>query len=259
MKILIIEDEQSNADRLCRLLRDIPTINTEVLAVASSNAEARDFFTSGGTMPEVILADIQLGDGLSFESLKEAPAHIPVIFTTAYDQYAINAFRYNGIAYLLKPIDPDELLDALGSIEERKVSASQSHPSDTDQLQQLLATLRDGGIRYRERFLIAFRDELRVVPISNVSHIALIEGDTYLFTTDGKQHPLSQTLEELESELNPNRFMRVNRQYIVSVDAVESLVANFLGKMRLKLRCYKDADIIVSRAKVPMVKKWLDS
>lgn len=260
MKILIIEDEQNNADRLCRILSKMDTISPTVLAVVTSNAETRCFFQSGNAMPDVILADIQLGDGRSFESLRFAPAHIPVIFTTAYDQYAIDAFRYNGIAYLLKPIDPEELSEALLRIKDRQSAGSQtSHPSDTDQLQQLIESLRDGGIRYRERFLVAYRDELRVIPVREVSHIALIDGNTALFTTEGKQYSLPQTLEELEVELNPKDFMRVTRQHIVNVNAVDSLVQNFLGKMRLRLRNYKDEDIIISRAKVPVVKRWLTS
>lgn len=254
MKILIIEDERSNADRLVRLLGNITVLTAEVVGVANSNREAMAMLQSDAFMPDVILADIQLGDGLSFESLQTAPPNIPVIFTTAYEQYAIQAFGYNGIAYLLKPIDPQELTEALQQVAER-----QPRPTDTDQLRELLTALRQNGIRYRERFLIPFRDELKVVSVREVSHIALVEGGVYLFTNTGKMHPLGYTLEEMEAQLDPQRFMRVNRQYIVNVDSVQSLVSHFLGKMQLHIRGYADTEVIISRAKVPMVKKWLDS
>lgn len=261
MKILIIEDERSNADRLCRMLDAMQEVETQVLGVVRSNSEAREWFAEGLHLPDLILADIQLGDGLSFEALKDAPAGIPVIFTTAYDQYAINAFSYNGIAYLLKPFDQEELTEAFQRVKQQGTDAETdvtSHFSDTQHLQTILNALRDGGVRYRERFLISFRDEMKVINANEVSHIGLVEGTTYLYTLCGKQYCLTQTLEELESQLNPERFMRVTRQYIVNVDAVDSLVAHFLGKMKLRLRYYKDTDIIISRAKVPIVKKWLD-
>lgn len=253
MKILIIEDERSNADRLVRLLGNITTPSNEVIGVANSNREAMAMLQSDAFAPDVILADIQLGDGLSFEALQTAPPNIPVVFTTAYDQYAIQAFGYNGIAYLLKPIDPEELAEALQQVAER-----QHRPTDTDQLRELLTALRQNGIRYRERFLIPFRDELKVVSVREVSHIALVEGGVYLFTNTCKMHPLGYTLEEMEAQLDPQRFMRVNRQYIVNVDSVQSLVSHFLGKMKLYIRGYADTEVIISRAKVPVVKKWLD-
>lgn len=261
MRILIVEDERSSADRLCRLLTEIEEVETEVIGVAQSNAEAAAWFSGTDMHADLILADIQLGDGLSFEALSKAPSSIPVIFTTAYDQYAINAFRFNGIAYLLKPIDREELADALLNVEARLKDAAASlsdRLSDTDQLQAILSALCQRGMRYRERFLINFRDEMKVIPVSEISHIGLIEGSAYLYTLSGKQYCLTQTLEELDSQLNPEKFMRVTRQYIVNVDAVDSLVAHFLGKMHLRLRCYQDTDIIISRAKVPLVKKWLD-
>lgn len=260
MNIMIIEDEQPSSLRLSRFLNEISEIESNIVTVASSNEEAIEWFNANHPAPHLIISDIRLGDGLSFRALQIAPPHVPVIFTTAYDEYAINAFRYNGIAYLMKPIDKEELRQAVLKIQSQ-ISDSQSpisSPSTTDQLYALLSNLSEGGMHYRERFLISFRDELKVIPVSLVSHIGLVEGDIFLYTTTGKQYFLSQTLEELESQLDPKRFARVNRQYIVSVDAVDSMVANFLGKMRLRIQGYPDTNIIVSRAKVPLIKKWLD-
>ena len=254
MRILIIEDEQSNADRLKRMLEG----EHEIVGVCASNAEVKAFFGDAShTDVDLILSDIQLGDGLSFESLKTVPTAIPVIFTTAYDHYAVQAFQFNSIDYLLKPIDGEELHAAL-----EKVHGSQfiGHSSTTDAISQILASVKSQTIRYRERFLIPHRaDEYLIVPASDVSHITIRDGVVRLCTLQGNTHPLAMTLEEAESQLDPQRFMRVNRQFIVSATAVSKLSTYFLGKMRIHVTAFPDTEIIVSKDKVATVKRWLDS
>ena len=277
MKILIIEDEQSSADRLRRMLEGEPMEQREqsdacissaesrqrktegqheIVGVCASNAEVRAFFADGQHVEvNLILSDIQLGDGLSFESLKTAPSAIPVIFTTAFDHYAVQAFQFNSIDYLLKPIDSEELHAALA-----KVKPVINSPSTTDAIAQLLASVKCQTIRYRERFLIPHRaDEYLIVPVSDVSHITIRDGVVRLFTLDGKSHALNMTLEEAESQLDPQRFMRVNRQFIVSATAVSKLSTYFLGKMRIHVAAFPTVEIIVSKDKVATVKRWLDS
>lgn len=197
MRILIIEDEQSNANRLRRMLEG----EHEIAGVCASNAEVRAYFADGAHADiDLILSDIQLGDGLSFESLKAVPTSIPVIFTTAYDQYAVQAFQFNSLDYLLKPIDNEELQAALAKVKPF---------SSTDAIAQLLASVKSQTIRYRERFLIPHRaDEYLIVPVSDVSHITIRDGVVRLFTLDGKSHALNMTLEEAESQLDPQCFMR---------------------------------------------------
>jgi two-component system LytT family response regulator len=252
MKILIIEDEQSSADRLRRMLED----EHEIVGVCNSNDEVSAFFADGGHADvELILSDIQLGDGLSFESLKMVPTSIPVIFTTAFDHYAVQAFRFNSIDYLLKPVDEEELHTALA-----KVKPIVNSPSTTDAIAQLLASVKSQTIRYRERFLIPYRaDEYLIVPVSDVSHITIRDGVVRLCTLQGKSHVLNMTLEEAESQLDPMRFMRVNRQFIVSAAAVSKVSTYFLGKMRIHVAAFPDTNIIVSKDKVATVKRWLDS
>jgi len=248
MRILIIEDEQSSADRLRRMLEG----EHEIVGVCASNAEVKAFFAEDTHADlDLILSDIQLGDGLSFESLKTVPTAIPVIFTTAYDQYAVQAFQFNSLDYLLKPIDSEELLAALAKVKP---------VSTTDAIAQLLASVKSQTIRYRERFLIPHRaDEYLVVPVSDVSHITIRDGVVRLCTLDGKTHALNMTLEEAESQLDPQRFMRVNRQFIVSAAAVSKLSTYFLGKMRIHVTAFPDVEIIISKDKVATVKRWLDS
>ena len=252
MRILIIEDEQSSADRLKRMLEG----EHEIVGVCASNAEVKDFFGDESHADvDLILSDIQLGDGLSFESLKTVPTAIPVIFTTAFDQYAVQAFQFNSLDYLLKPIDSEELQAALA-----KVKPMVNSPSTTDAIVQLLASVKSQTIRYRERFLIPHRaDEYLIVPVSDVSHITIRDGVVRLCTLDGKTHTLNMTLEEAESQLDPQRFIRVNRQFIVSAAAVSKLSTYFLGKMRIHVAAFPDIEIIVSKDKVATVKRWLDS
>ena len=247
MRILIIEDEQSNADRLQRMLEG----EHEIVGVCTSNAEVKAFFAHDDHADvNLILSDIQLGDGLSFESLKTVPTAIPVIFTTAYDQYAVQAFQFNSLDYLLKPIDSEELHAALAKV----------NISTTDAIAQLLASVKSQNIRYRERFLIPHRaDEYLIIPVNDVSHITIRDGVIRLCTLDGKTHALNMTLEEAESQLDPQRFMRVNRQFIVSAKAVSKLSNYFLGKMRVHIAAFPDVEIIVSKDKVSTVKRWLDS
>lgn len=257
MRILIIEDEQSSADRLRRMLES----EHKIVGVCASNAEVREFFADEVDV-DLILSDIQLGDGLSFESLKSVPEAIPVIFTTAYDHYAVQAFRFNSIDYLLKPIDSEELHAAL-----EKVNKSLTpHPTpltsitSTNTIAQLLESVKSQTIRYRERFLIPHRaDEFLIIPVSDVSHITIRDGVVRLCTLAGRHHSLNMTLEEIENQLDPQRFMRVNRQFIISAADVQKLSTYFLGKMRIHMTAAPDEEIIVSKEKVATVKRWLDS
>ena len=259
MKILIIEDELSSADRLQRMLEG----EHQIVDVCASNAEVKAFFSDERhAQVDLILSDIQLGDGLSFESLKTVPTAIPVIFTTAYDHYAVQAFRFNSIDYLLKPIDSEELHAALEKV--KPIVNSQlsivNSVSTTDAIAQLLESVKNQSIRYRERFLIPHRaDEFLIIPVSNVSHITIRDGVVRLCTLEGKYHTLNMTLEEVESQLDPQRFMRVNRQFIISATAVQKLSTYFLGKMRIHMNAAPDEEIIVSKDKVATVKRWLDS
>jgi len=182
--------------------------------------------------------------------LRTVPKAIPLIFTTAYDHYAVQAFRYNSIDYLLKPIDEEELQTALAKV----------RLTTTDAIAQLLKSVKNQTIRYRERFLIPHHaDEYLIIPVNEVSHIVIREGVVRLCTLSGKSYVLNMTLEEAESQLDPQRFMRVNRQYIVSAPAVLKLSSFFLGKMRIHMIAFPEEEIIVSKDKVSFVKRWLDS
>lgn len=173
MKILILEDEQRNAMRLIRLLNDIDT--TFIIEGPLTNIkEAVDFFQSGKTT-DLILADIRLTDGLSFEALKYAPATVPIIFTTAYDEYAVQAFKFNSFDYLLKPLDADELEAAI----DKATKAGKNYADEN--LRQLFDSLQKNQFRYRERFLLPYRDGYKTVRVSDINHISKPKTRRYTF------------------------------------------------------------------------------
>lgn len=202
--ILILEDEQRNANRLVRLLKEIvpearidgPLVTIEAAAEFLRKAPASD----------LILADIRLSDGFSFEALKEAPPAVPIIFTTAYDEYAVQAFKYNSFDYLLKPIDADELAAAI-----EKVGRSGRNTSD-EPLRQLFEALQQGGCRYRERFLLPYRDGYKTVSVREINHIFTENKIVRLHLDDGTSESVSVSMDELERQLDPTRFFRANRQ-----------------------------------------------
>lgn len=265
MNILIIEDERSSADRLKRLVESIGP--HRVVATLASNAETKAFFSKKqkSSHPQtndihLILSDIQLGDGLSFDSLASIPQTIPVIFITAFDNYAVQAFKFNSIDYLLKPIERSELESAIARLDPSVSTTS----AVTQLLNSVKDVIRDGCVspqlRYRERFLIpVFADEYMILPVSEVSHIAISEGIIRVYTMSGKGHPVNMTLEEIEGQLNPRRFMRVNRQFIVNAAAVSKLSTPLSGKLRIHLQHYPDIQLIVGKDKVSSVKHWLDA
>ena len=250
MKILILEDEQSNAMRLIRLLNDIDTtFVTE--GPLTSTKEAVDFFQSGKTI-DLILADIRLTDGLSFEALKYAPATVPIIFTTAYDEYAVQAFKFNSFDYLLKPLDADELEAAI----DKATQAGKNYTNEN--LLQLFDSLQKNQFRYRERFLLPYRDGYKSVRVSDINHIETENKTVYLRLNNGTSEVVNLSMDELEQQLNPNYFFRANRQYIINVEYILFIGNYFGGKLIVRLKGYSDTKITVSKEKAQRLKEWID-
>lgn len=250
MNILIIEDEKRNYNRLKRLLEEIDyTLHIEgpLTSVAETVKYLRQM-----PAPDLILADIRLGDGLSFEALGSVPLYSPVVFTTAYDEYAIRAFKYNGIDYLLKPIDGEELAAAI-----RKASEWQRTATD-DNLRLLLEQMQRSQFRYRERFLLPYRDGYKSVLVRDVNYIYSENKVTRLKLTDGTSEVVPLSMDALEAQLDPDRFFRANRQYILCVDSVQYVGNYFNAKLMVRLKGYPDAEVVVSREKAAAFKAWMD-
>lgn len=250
MKILILEDEQRNAMRLIRLLNDIDT--TFIIEGPLTNIkEAVDFFQSGKTT-DLILADIRLTDGLSFKALKYAPATVPIIFTTAYDEYAVQAFKFNSFDYLLKPLDADELEAAI----DKATKAGKNYADEN--LRQLFDSLQKNQFRYRERFLLPYRDGYKTVRVSDINHIETENKTVYLRLNNGTSEVVNMSMDELEQQLNPDCFFRANRQYIINIEYVLFLSNYFGGKLIVRLKGYPNTKITVSKEKAQRLKEWID-
>ncbi len=251
MNILIIEDERRNFNRLKRLLEKIDATFC-VEGPLTSIIESVEWLQSHPA-PNLILADIRLSDGLSFDALRQTAVASPVIFTTAYDEYAIQAFKFNSFDYLLKPIKSEELSSAID-----KVCRQCSPATGGEDLRQLLEYMRQNHYRYRERFLLSYRDGYVSVSVKDISHIALDERSTRLYMNNGTTETVRYSLDELEKQLNPDEFFRANRQYLIRRDSILSVNNWFNSKLKVHLKKYCDADIIVSRERAAALKEWLD-
>lgn len=248
-KILILEDEKLNAERIKRLLLEIRP-DVEIVGILGSVTKAADWL-SANECPDLILMDVQLADGLSFEVFNRVDVRCPVLFTTAYDEYAVKAFKYNSVDYLLKPIDQDELEAALVKFENSLQPPSSLSPS----IEDLLAMMQPK--EYRTRFLLPYRDAYRKINVEDIAFFYSHLNISYAIFFNGEKAVVPQTLETLEQELEPKNFFRVNRQYIVQVNAVEQVHNFFNGKLKLKIKNAGE-DVIVSRTKAPLFKLWMD-
>jgi DNA-binding LytR/AlgR family response regulator len=256
MKALIIEDE----DIIARVLQDkIKNVATDVtiLDVLPSLKTARKWFLHNAE-PDLIFMDIQLSDGLSFDLFNQYTLTCPIVFTTAYDEYAIRAFKVNGVDYLLKPINEEELKAAIDKCR-AIVDNKKPFPTDIHQLVQSLTNPQKTQPQYKEKFIVNVRNQW--MPI-NVRDIACFtkEAINYLYLFNGEKFMLDFTsLDEVEELLDSKKFYRANRQYIINIEAIKSVKPTEDGKVivRLKEPLHK-MDIDMSRLKAPSFKKWVD-
>lgn len=245
--ILIIEDEKLNADRLIRLIRSIRP-NASVIGVMDSITDSVEWF-NGHPQPDLVLMDVRLSDGLSFEIFEQTTVSCPIIFTTAYDEYALKAFKYNSIDYLLKPVAEEELQAAFQKLEEMPVK----HPPAIEGLLNYLQPKE-----FRTRFLLPFRDGYKTVLVSEIVFFYSEMKITHAKLYNGTTEILPQTMEELELQLNPKQFFRANRQFIIHIDGVSQVQNYFNGKLKVEMKGNGDTEIVVSRDKANLLKSWMD-
>ena len=251
MKILIIEDEKHNASRLQRLLTEISS-EFEILGVLETVRESVSWLEKRAA-PDVILMDIRLSDGLSFDIFDKVDVASPVIFTTSYDEYAVRAFKVNSIDYLLKPIEKEELEAALEKVD---IEKKKSLPSM--ELEQLLHLFSEKSPVFRKRFLLPRANGYKTLTVGEIGYIFTEQKITNLVTCDGNSEMLGQTMDELEDELDPDTFFRANRQFIIHIDNVGMIQNDINGKLKVVLKNDHTVKIIVSREKATLLKKWLD-
>lgn len=246
MNALIIEDERSAVNRLRRLLQQVdPSIR--VLADMGTVVETVEWFAHGG-VPDVAFMDVHLADGESFEIFKRVEVPCPVIFTTAYDAHALNAFRVNAVDYLLKPLVPDDLKAALERLAKWGAVRDASG---------LSARGADAPVAPIRRFLIRYGEHIRVVEPDGIAYFHSLEKNTFLRTREGKDLPMDESLDRLEKQLDHSKFFRLNRQVIAHIDSIKDLLAYSKSRVKVQLQPPYDADAVVSSERTPLFKKWL--
>jgi two-component system LytT family response regulator len=266
MKAVILEDENIAAQSLKRQLVEIdPTI--EVLQVLQSVEEAVDWFQANDE-PDIAFMDIHLADGSVFHLFDTVTVHCPIIFTTAYNQYALEAFKVNSIDYLLKPIDKEDLKHALDKYSDLREKIKQDVEGETrsdaegsaaipkEVLQNVISMLQHGERQYKSYFLIPSGDKLVPLATQDIACIYIDNKISVAVTYDGKSHSIDKPLDYLMQDLDPQIFFRANRQYIVSHKAVKDIAFWFGSKLQLRLTVSTPDRIIISKAKVSEFKEW---
>tara|TARA_R110002049_G_scaffold186379_4_gene354687 strand:- start:1062 stop:1817 length:756 start_codon:yes stop_codon:yes gene_type:complete len=251
MNVLIIEDEKPSARRLQRMLN---TLNMRAETMLHSVEESIAWFQNN-EHPGLIFLDIQLSDGLSFEIFETIDIKSAVIFTTAYDEYALQAFKLNSIDYLLKPIDGDELATAVKKYQER-APQKQAVTLDFNDIKKLLVNPIDR--EYKKRFSVKVGQHLKLINIDDIECFYSENKGTYLHTNEGRNYLLDTTLEHLENELEPQTFFRINRKFFVNINAIKDMVSYTNSRLQIKLNSFKEQDVIVARERVKDFKGWLE-
>ncbi len=248
MKILLIEDEQAAVRRLQKLLVEIDPLN-EVVGALSSIESAVEWLEAHPA-PDVILMDIHLADGSSFDIFDKVPVTAPVIFATAFDEYALKAFKVNAIDYLLKPIKKIDLEQALSRI-------SKGAAKDTlgDDFIQKLANA--GLVKKNKRILVKMGQAIKLIELENVAYFYSRDKISFAVLPGNKRYPLDQSLDQLEQMVDPVHFFRINRQFMVKMEAIDEMIAYSKSRVKLKLNPPTEEDAIVSKERSPDFKKWL--
>lgn len=250
MKVIIIEDEKPAARRLQRMLNEL---DIEPSAMLHSVEESVNWFHNNDH-PDLIFLDIQLSDGLSFEIFEEVDVKSAIIFTTAFDEYALKAFKLNSVDYLLKPIDIDELAVAVTKFKELFRSSSLS-PMDIESIKTIF---KPPGVKYKKRFTVKIGQHLKMIASQQISCFYSENKATNLHTIDNRSYLLEESLDQLESKLDPDIFFRVSRKYFVNINTIKDIISYSNSRLKLIMDGYTDAEIIVSRERVRDFKDWLD-
>jgi two-component system response regulator LytT len=250
MKVLIIEDELPNAKRLQKLLAETDP-GIEVSAVLESITESVDWFRKN-IHPDLAFMDVRLADGLSFDIFSRITVQCPVIFTTAYDEYALRAFKVNSIDYLLRPVNRDELRASLEKFRQMR------QPVNNNTMNEVIAVLRQQQKSYRTRFLLPLKESWQTLMVADVAYFYSEFKITWAVLNNKQKQLLPYTLEELEDQLDPDIFFRANRQYLISSSCIAGIHNYFNGKLKVMVQPPVTDHVVISREKAPGFKKWLD-
>lgn len=254
MKVLIIEDESPAAEKLERYLHKFdPSI--EIMGVLDSAAAAVERLKSGDK-PDLIFMDIQLRDGLSFQIFQQVSVRTPVIFTTAFNEFALDAFKVNSIDYLLKPITFTALSASM-----QKLGTMKAALNNDDQEKRVNAVFSNPDLKtkdYKTRFMVKFGEHIRSITTDQIVVLFADGRDVYLVTQQNRKFIIDYTLEALEDVLDPQQFFRPNRTFIININAIKEVLVYSNSRLKVLLTQEFDKEIIVSREKVGEFKEWFD-
>lgn len=246
MKVVIVEDERLASKRLEHLLKKLDP-GIEVLQILESVDDAVNWF-SQNTKPDLIFMDIQLDDGISFEIFDAVKIDAPVIFTTAYNEYAIRAFKVNSVDYLLKPIEQEALEMAIQKF--KKLFAE--HYDFEEKIAKVFGQI---STKYKSRFFVKIGIRYQSIPVENICCFFVEERCTFLRTKQDKTYDLDYSLEHLQNMVDPNQYFRINRNYLVNINCIDEIISYSTNRLKLKLG---KTELIVSREKVAEFKQWMD-
>ena len=253
MRVLIIEDEALAAEKLTNTLLSVAA-DAQVLAVLNSVDSAIDWLQNNEE-PDVILSDIHLADGICFNIYAQVKLSCPIIFTTAYEKYAIQAFEVNSIDYLLKPVQADRLSAAL----DKYRSLSQNKEEDRSELfEEFKTMLAKSNKEYKSRFLCKIGNKIKSIPTQKIRYFYSKDKMTFIVDSDSSRLPVNNTLDEIDQMLDPGLFFRVNRQFVVHYDAISEIHPYFKGRLKIKLNPSVEDEIVISAERSPLFKSWLD-
>jgi DNA-binding LytR/AlgR family response regulator len=253
MNILLIEDEPQAMQRLEKLVKAL--IPSAIIVSKLDTVKNTVQWLRSNQAPDLIFMDIQLADGISFAIFDQVEVKTPVIFTTAYDEYALKAFKVNSIDYLLKPIDEEGLRAAIKKYDSLTSLRAITPDKMMESIRQAMEMISK---KYKERFVIKVGEHLKSVEVYEIFYFFSLEKTTFAQTRDGRKHILDFTLDQLENLLDPKHHFRISRKYIITVDSIHDMVSYTNSRLRLILKTCDDQDVIVARERVQEFKEWLD-
>ncbi|HMU10149.1 MAG TPA: LytTR family DNA-binding domain-containing protein [Ferruginibacter sp.] len=251
LRILIIEDEEPAANRLQKMIKEIEP-DAGLLGSIPSVSSAIKWFEEN-PLPDLIFSDIQLADGTSFDIFREVKIECPIIFVTAFDQYAIEAFKVNSVDYLLKPLKKDELLAAIN-----KYKTTRPAPAAPFDISKLLQAYSPQGQQYKTRFIIRYGEHIKTIHTDEIAYFYTEDKVNFLTTFEGRRYAIDFNLDNLETHLDPKIFFRINRQFIVSINSIAEMFAYTKGRVLIKLKPAAKQETIVSTERSADFKLWLD-
>lgn len=254
MIVFIVEDEPHARNELTRLL-DKSGQEIQIAGFADSIEDAV-LWLNENPNPDLMFFDIQLSDGLSFEIFKQVKIDVPVIFTTAFDEYAIQAFKVNSIDYLLKPIKLEELKSALDQY--NSISSKSGNKENVLKMEQIEKLLQINKPKYKSRFVAKFGDQIKHIDVAELAYFHAVDNEVFLITKENSRYIIDYSLEQINDLVDPQDFFRVNRSFIVHIEAIKKISKYFNSRLHLKLIPQTEEEVLISRVKVPEFMNWMD-